>query len=152
MTRAAALPLFPARGRPRPSAWREPPTPEEKIHAAVVELLRWAIAPGWIAYHPANGEWRGPHGKKVGARLKALGVLPGVPDLILWAPGGMAHGLEIKSRTGRLSVAQKAFRANCDAYGRPYAVARSLDEAAAILAAWGALRCSDHIPTTSSAA
>ena len=55
-------------------------------------------------------------------------------------PGGRAAFLELKSPTGSLSPAQREFRAACLAAGAVYEVARSTDEANAVLRAWGAVR------------
>ena len=56
--------------------------------------------------------------------------------------GGRLHGLELKSRAGRLSDAQVAYRDALLAAGGDYVVARTLDDVAFALAGWGVpLRC-----------
>lgn len=125
----------PLRNIPRPR--RRMRTPEQPIHEGVVQLLKFAAAPGVVWYHPPNGEARNP---RTGARLKAMGVVPGVADIALVLPGGLAAFLEIKASDGRQSEHQRAFEGRVRGAGARYAVAKSIDEARAILRDWGALR------------
>lgn len=61
-----------------------------------------AKRPGVVVWHTPNGEARDA---ATGARLKEMGVLPGIPDvLILW--GGQLFAIELKKPGGRLSPAQ----------------------------------------------
>jgi hypothetical protein len=55
-----------------------------------------------------NGDWRG---WKTASKLKAEGVLPGVPDLFLPVPRGHWHGfyIELKSAKGAVSKEQWGF-------------------------------------------
>lgn len=110
---------------------------ELQIHCAVADLLRVAAHPATIWFHPANGEERSA---SVGAKLKRMGVLPGVADFALTLPDGRSAFLEIKTADGVQSLHQIAFEARCRELGVSYAVVRSLDEAGTILAYWGALR------------
>jgi hypothetical protein len=110
---------------------------EESIHCAVVELLRLKAHRDLIWFHPANGEERR---LTVAVRLKRMGVVAGVPDLAFVLPDGRAAFLEVKTRNGRFSPEQMAFRGRCKAVGAPFAIARSVDEAERVLASWGALR------------
>jgi hypothetical protein len=59
-----------------------------------------------LAFHCPNGEMRNP---VVAKRLKRMGVLPGVPDIMIPVDNGVFNGLgvEVKSRDGRLSQAQR---------------------------------------------
>lgn len=110
---------------------------ELQIHIAVAALLRLAADPRTIWYHPAN---EGERSVAAGAKLKAMGMLPGVADFALVLPGGQGAFLEIKTLDGDQSPEQRAFEALCVKAGVPYAVAHSLDEAKAILEGWQALR------------
>lgn len=75
-------------------------------------LFRW-----WDVYrsrYPAALLFAVPNGGArsaiTGARLKAEGVLPGVPDVFLAYPAGGLHGLFIemkRARGGQTSAAQK---------------------------------------------
>jgi hypothetical protein len=73
------------------------------------------------------------------ARMKAEGLMAGVADLCVMLPGGRVGWLELKTAKGVQSTAQEAFEDICDVFSHPYAVARDLDEAIAILKGWGAL-------------
>lgn len=111
--------------------------PEQPIHEGIIELLALSAAPGVVYYHPANGEARSAI---IGAKLKRMGVIPGVADIALVLPGGRSAFLEVKASDGRQSPEQRAFEASVTASGALYGVARSIDEAQGILAGWGALR------------
>ena len=75
---------------------------EARIQAAVVEWIRWC-APQCLVFHPANG---GLRSKPEAARLKWMGVVPGIPDLVILAPVGKVYFLEVKTPDGRLSSEQ----------------------------------------------
>lgn len=128
---------------------RQIPPPASKelgLHITVAELLEWSVAPGWAFTHPASGEKRD---KRTASKLKAMGLKPGWPDLILISPGGRFHGLELKAPGASKSLrgAQKQFKAHCDAHGWPHAVARTFDEAKGALCSWGALKVRNRGPS-----
>ena len=81
----------------------------------------------------------GSFGENVGARrmkrLKAMGLTPGHPDLMLYVPRGMFHGLliEMKTKTGRVSLIQKQIHDLLREQNYKVEVARSYEEAAEIL-------------------
>lgn len=110
---------------------------EYHIHCAVVAQLRFMAHPKTIYFHAANGESRSA---RTGARLKKMAVRPGVADICLTLPTGQSAYLEIKAAKGRQTPEQRAFEAHCKEVGVPYAIARSPEEAKAILTSWGALR------------
>lgn len=111
--------------------------PEADIQRAIVSLLRAVIpAPGII--HASGHEQRG-HGKAAMLRQKALkdmGALAGTPDLLVIA-NGITCWLEVKTATGSLSSAQRAFRDAMQAQGVAWALVRSPDEALAAVHAAG---------------
>ena len=89
-------------------------------------LFRWwrlfqpKVAPGRVMYAIPNG---GRRDAATGARLKAEGVLAGVPDVFLAAPSGPYAGLYIEMKRkagGRATPAQKAMLATLESSG--YAV------------------------------
>lgn len=107
--------------------------PEAKLQRAILETLR-------VAY-PTAIAWSCPNGgyvleKRIVAKLKWLGLLPGVPDLAIYWKGG--HGLiEVKSATGRLSPEQIAVHKVLREQGHNVATVRSLEDLAEVLAEWG---------------
>lgn len=58
-----------------------------------------------LLFHVPNG---GNRDAREGNKFKAMGVTPGIPDLILLLPesGGKIMGIEFKTETGRTSPAQ----------------------------------------------
>ena len=99
-------------------------------------MLAWIrrAAPQCLVFHVPNG---GLRNRFTAARLKGLGTLAGVSDLIVLATEG-AFFIEIKPpKGGTLSPEQKAFRDAVRALGFKWAMARSIDDARAAFAAWG---------------
>ena len=81
---------------PRQRGIRPPRASEFATHCAIADTLRVGISPGWIWFHPPNGELRLDG---AGARLKRMGTKPGASDFILIAPpAGRSHALELKRR------------------------------------------------------
>lgn len=68
--------------------------------------------------------------------MKALGVMPGVFDLVVMAPGGFTGFIEVKAGKGKLSEDQEVFRRELLLMGFPYVIARSLDDVRAAIEAW----------------
>jgi hypothetical protein len=110
---------------------------EHDMQAALVEHLRLNAAGASFWFAIPNAGRRSP---KVRALMKAEGLTAGVADLCIMLSGGRTLWLELKTRRGRQSRAQKAFAAVCDILDHAYLVPRSLDEAIAILRAYGALK------------
>jgi len=107
--------------------------PEEALHRAVIQYLAW-VKPRALYFHCPNGEARS---KATGGRLKAMGTLPGVADLLFVCEDGRIKFIELKAEGKYLSPAQKAFKETVTALGADYAVARSVDDVAETLCAWG---------------
>ena len=111
--------------------------PEFRLQHFVTQLLKFEAAPGIVHYAVPNGEYRS---KRTLAKLKSMGVRAGVADLAFVLPGGRAAFLELKSERGYQSAVQRQFQVDAEAAGALYAVAKSPDEARAILTGWGVLR------------
>jgi VRR-NUC domain len=109
---------------------------ELQVHIGVVFWLRKNLADGALFFHCPNGEYRTPSAT---AKFRALGVYAGVADLTVFT-SGVAHFIEFKSETGRLSREQELFRDWAMEAGIEYRVVRTLDEAKQILRNWGAVR------------
>ena len=108
---------------------------EASEHAEQVSLMAWwhlwskQNAPGVLLYAIPNG---GARNLITGRRLKAEGVMAGIPDLFLAAPRGAWHGLflELKrNKGGRVSEAQKAVMARLEGQGYRCLVAHGVVEA-----------------------
>jgi hypothetical protein len=77
---------------------------------------------------------------RTGAKLKALGVRAGVPDIVLVSPCGSVRFLELKRPGETLSDAQEDFRIHCTRHGIAHAIAYDFDQALIALDAWSCLR------------
>jgi hypothetical protein len=109
---------------------------EQTIHRALWQHIEARLVPGAFAFHVPNG---GARSRIEASIFAGLGVVPGVPDLIV-IRNGQTYGLELKADRGRLSSAQAACHARLEAAGATVAVARGLDEAVRQMEAWGLLR------------
>ena len=100
--------------------------PEEQLQRSVVDLLQVYTNRGLLAFcHCPNGERRD---RATAGRLKAMGTIPGVPDLLLWAADGRSFGIELKAGAGKLSPAQAAWHDTVSSLGHRVYVCRSLDD------------------------
>lgn len=61
-----------------------------------------------------------------GNRFKAMGVIPGVSDLIYLKPGGRPIFVELKIETGSQSDKQKEWETSVKAAGYDYRICRDL--------------------------
>jgi hypothetical protein len=109
------------------------PADEKTIHVAVYQFL-CAVLPGAKIWHTPNG---GERSKAEAVQFKKLGVLAGVPDLIILTKCGRMLFVEVKTQAGRLSADQIAFRDFCIAARVPHAVVRSVEETRNFLASHG---------------
>jgi hypothetical protein len=112
---------------------------EDAIQRAVFEHLAIRGARGVFAFHPANGGYRRP---VEAARLKGLGVRPGVPDVIAFHRG-QVYAIELKTEGGRATDTQRQAIEDIRAAGGHAQVCHGLDQALAILEGWGLLRGCD---------
>ena len=112
-------------------------TPEADAQRAIVQALRFVLPRGAIVHHSVNEVTSGDRrGKTRQAILVGMGVYPGFADLVVISEGRVLF-LEVKSKTGRLSPAQEAFRDAVQAQGFAWALVRSVDDALAALADHG---------------
>lgn len=109
---------------------------EYQLQKAIWQHIMLLKPANVIAYAVPNGEHRS---KRTGARLKAMGVVAGVPDFAFVLADGRAAFLELKSSRGRLSPGQKAFADQCLSMEVEYAVSADLDTCLNILTAWGVI-------------
>lgn len=71
------------------------------------------------------------------AQFKAMGLRAGISDLILMGDNGVAHFMEVKTPTGKLSEHQVKFWNLCVKRGWPYTVVRTVAEAVDYAKVWG---------------
>lgn len=131
--------------------------PEENLHRACVQYLQAALPKPWFCAHVPNG---GGRSKAEAGILKAMGVLAGMPDLLVFGPkvvptldGYITEpqviAIEFKApprllkRGGvskarpRLNPAQMARQSDLGACGVPYLVIDDLAEMVQALRALG---------------
>ena len=106
---------------------------ETQLQISVVHYLRHALPEGILYFHTPNG---GVRDKREAAKLKAMGVTAGVPDLIFVLPTGKLAAIELKWGPGRLSPEQTRWLARAGELGAWTAVCRSIEEVDAILRKW----------------
>jgi len=106
---------------------------EDRTQAAIVDWIR-VCAPGCLVFHVPNG---GLRSKREASRFKWIGVVAGIPDLIIWAPGGRTYTIEVKAPEGVLRKNQKTIAARMNVLEIPRCIARSIDDVRAAFAQWG---------------
>jgi len=138
--------------------WRgvEPRAPKEhELQIQFVNLMKWALRPDVIMFHVPNGEVRD---KRAAAKLKAMGTLSGVSDLVFlwrkyWEDDEGSHTgpgilfLELKRDGGirQLTVEQAAFGIAVRAMDIDFEVAGSIDQAVEVVKSRGLLRSDRQI-------
>jgi len=110
---------------------------EWQVQIAVVDHLKLRALPGVFWFGVMNGGFKAD--KRAIAKLKAMGLTPGVSDLCLIIRGH-AYGLELKVPGGRQTPEQIAAGEAWTAAGGTYAVATGIDAALERLTEWGAIR------------
>lgn len=102
--------------------------PEDSLQMACVRWFDYQHhALSWALFHVPNGGRRDP---REAARFKAMGVRPGVPDLLLLLPrGGHAYlAIELKAGRNTQTQSQKDYERHMTATGGLYVVVRSFEE------------------------
>lgn len=124
-----------------------PKQSETSIHLQVAAYLRRAWPAHLLWWHTPNGEKRArklrtkADGTVVayspeGGKLKAMGALAGVPDLIFIMPDKQPAFIELKRADGDLSDDQIAFRDRVCALGCAYVVCRSVEDVERTITRW----------------
>lgn len=116
---------------------KAPTASEHAIQVSLVNELVYKLRPEIVRYAIPNGGLRNP---RVAQQLKAEGLLPGMPDLGFAMEGGRCSWIEMKTDKGALRDSQWGVRRKLEALGHKWALARSVEEALAHLASWGALK------------
>ena len=97
---------------------------EREIQSSIVKWARMAAPDCETLAVPMNQANR-----IAGALMQTAGALPGVPDLLVIAPGGKTLFMEVKTPSGRLSDVQKEFANKLQTMSHNYALVRSIDDA-----------------------
>ena len=112
---------------------------ESDIQIQIVEYLTlMAPSRGFFFFscpNEAMGQARGKGGLARMAKLKRMGLRPGVADLVI-IKAGRAYFLEVKRHDGKMSVNQKEFAILTLSHDALYAVVYSFDEALKTLQSW----------------
>ncbi len=110
---------------------------EDQLQKSVVQYLTMVFPPNGdvLFFHVPNG---GRRDIREASKFKAMGVRPGVADLIFLSPGA-THFIELKTDSGRQTPAQKDFARLVDRLGLDYQICRSIDEVSATIKTWGLL-------------
>jgi hypothetical protein len=97
---------------------------EAQLHRAVAAFLRLALKPPttWTTM-PAGGG-----GRVRGAQLKAMGLQPGWPDIIILDRGPNVIGLELKTKVGKQAPAQRMIAQAFKDVQAWYILCRSVEE------------------------
>lgn len=100
---------------------------EDNLQIACMSYMR-LVYPDVLAFHVPNG---GNRSAREGARLKKMGVVAGVPDILILATGSDYHkGLAIELKVGSNSSSpdQKAMQLKFEIAGWRVEVVKSLDK------------------------
>ena len=104
--------------------YARPTSNESAVHVAILEWIR-AVAPDAMPIHVPN---EGKRTTMAGVMAKRLGMVKGVPDLIVFFPHARVLFIEVKDR-GAVSKEQRAFGQAVQALGFHWSVCRSIDDA-----------------------
>ena len=107
--------------------------PEEALQKAVAAYLDVALPGNAVWWHTPNQ--RGTRKRWEGALLKALGVLAGIPDVLIFYESRL-YGIELKSPAGRLTAVQQALHELLRAAGARVETCRTLDSVEYQLLFW----------------
>ena len=111
--------------------------PETVIQRAI--RLRLADM-GFTCVHVPNGVVLAGDPQKRARQMNALkadGLYPGFPDLLVYADDSRIGHIEVKTATGKLQDTQKRCAVWLESLGHRYAICRSPEEAEAALIQWG---------------
>lgn len=106
---------------------------ERTVHTAILDYLNAVLPDSHLTVHLYNN----PRSAAAGAVAKRMGMLAGIPDLMVIRPLGRVAFIEVKKEGGRMNPAQLAFRLFCKTWGTPHAVCRSIDDTRDFLAEIG---------------
>jgi hypothetical protein len=97
---------------------------EDDLQRSFMQFLPYALGPRGVAYAIPNGGRR--HAREA-ARMKGLGVLPGIPDIGICYEGRALY-VELKAPRGAVSEAQRAMHKRLTYAGGVVMLCRSMEE------------------------
>jgi hypothetical protein len=103
---------------------RLPAPKESNLHIALVKFCRTWMSPQWRMFHVPNG---GQRNKREAALFKAMGVSPGVPDLIFVGPGKVFF-VELKRRGESATDEQANWGLHIMRCGHAYLISNDLQD------------------------
>jgi hypothetical protein len=117
---------------------------EDQMQAAIIQHIELRKMPGLLYWHTPNsskmGGKRTAQGVPLAAiRLKKLGLLPGVSDLLFLFEGHF-YALELKSKSQQPTETQYAYIYAVNAAGGTAFWTDNLDIALLVLETWGLIR------------
>ncbi len=108
--------------------------PEEQLQRTIADWLR-LVRPDCLWWHTPNS---GRRTKAEAGIFRALGVRPGVPDLLFVVPpSAKLCAIELKAGRGQLTEGQERFEADILRLGGEFALCHSLEEVQGTLTSWG---------------
>src|SRR5882757_7107326 len=99
--------------------------PEQQLQKAVLEHLAWRGVRNLFVCHYSAGGWRSPIEAAI---FKSLGVVAGIPDIII-IHDGHCFALELKTAHGHLTPIQTETQQRMRAAGATVATAVEIDAA-----------------------
>jgi hypothetical protein len=99
---------------------------EDRLQTTCVEWFRLSPDTRWLRIFAVRNE--GKRSPMEGARAKAMGMQPGIADLVVILPDRTVAFIEMKDEKGVQSETQIAFQKDCEALALPYYLCRSLEE------------------------
>ena len=107
--------------------------PEQALQVEIVQWMKRTLPPEVVFFHVPNG---GNRSAREGAIFKAMGVVAGVPDLLIAWPG-VVVAIELKAGKGKASPAQEIMHERLKAIGWHVAEARTLSDFQSVLIGLG---------------
>lgn len=109
---------------------RRPRYDEDNLQRACVRFFDYAHHAERLLLHHSPNEGLLPRTARDGAKRKAMGCRPGFPDLVLLLPRrGYAYlCIELKTPTGRQSLAQREYQEAVEAAGGRYEICRTIED------------------------
>jgi hypothetical protein len=112
-------------------------SPEHVAQVGLIKALNYLIRPEIVRFAIPNG---GRRHIGVAKKMKAEGLLAGMPDLGFAVEDGRVHWLEMKAPEGVISENQRGVLKKLAGLGHNTAVAWSVEEAIEYLRQWGCLK------------